>query len=125
MTTCTAVITAANPANTALKTPITYGVIAFYALLSQTLLTKNTNERTCHSVTLMNNPFQPTSNKQRAKTMYRSCYSDPYEQPTTKPKQTRLEAIWNAVDQTSDDNTAIAMVESVRHLGFGKDEDQS
>ena len=56
--------------------------------------------------------------------MYQTCYTSPYGE--TQPKQTtRLNAIWNAVDQTSDDDTAIALVECERHLGFGKDEDQS
>ena len=68
----------------------------------------------------------PGSCPLEASAMYHSCYSNPYGETYPNRKQTtRLEAMWNAVDQTRDDELAIALVETERHLGFGKDEDQS
>lgn len=75
----------------------------------------------------MNNPFQPTATKQRKQAMYRSCYTNPYGEtyPNKKPT-TRLQDMWNAVGQTQDDDTAIAMVESHgQHVGMGTDETRS
>ena len=58
--------------------------------------------------------------------MYQSCYQNPYGETYPNKKQTtRLNAIWTAVDTTADDDVTIALVECERHLGFGKDEDQS
>ena len=57
--------------------------------------------------------------------MYQNCYTNPYGETYPNKKKTRLEAMWDAVGQTSDDDVAIALVECERHLGLGKDEDQS